>query len=212
MANAVEHRLLLAQGRAQANAQQLDQELQAPEPEADQVRCILSCLTKDLEVLSLRQDEVIGTTDPSDISSKIQEMLQISTNIQSIANKANKWLNRRDIEARISTSVHSDQGSRGRVKLPDLKLPSFSGDPLKWCEFWDIMRSNIFDVVNLSEVEKFTYLRTALKGPFPWVTLFFIDFELGPALYSPWGRLTGAKKFWLKKNSKCLAQGITFFR
>ena len=42
-------------------------------------------------------------------------------------------------------------------------------------------------------------------------TLFTIDFELGPDLYSPVDGLTNAKKFWPKINSICLAQGKRFF-
>ena len=58
----------------------------------------------------------------------------------------------------------------------------------------------------------FSEIASVLKDPFPAATLFTIDFELGPALYSPWGRLTGAKKFWPKKKSKWHRQGKTFFR
>ena len=69
---------------------------------------------------------------------------------------------------------------------------------LKTCNYYALQRG-------LSLLKK-------IKDPFPWITLFFIDFELGPALYSPWGILTGAKKFWPKIYSKCVSQGITFFR
>ena len=163
MADQAGQSLLLAQERAKHDAQQLHDALQGPQPNTEQVRCLCSCLEKNLETLSLRQDEVIRKLDPSELNAKIADMVRISGSLQATCNNGQQWLHKQDIEARISQSVSSDQ-QVGRVKLPDLKLPSFSGELLKWCEFWDSMKSNIFDVTGLSEVDKFNYLRSALKG------------------------------------------------
>ena len=50
------------------------------------------------------------------------------------------------------------------VHLPKLKLPSFSGDILSWPVFWDMFTASV-DAQTLPNVSKFTYLKSAVKGP-----------------------------------------------
>lgn len=50
------------------------------------------------------------------------------------------------------------------MKLPILSLPTFQGDYDKWLLFKDSFTSVIDQNVNLTAVQKFQYLRTALKG------------------------------------------------
>ncbi|XP_063631835.1 uncharacterized protein LOC134803059 [Cydia splendana] len=50
-----------------------------------------------------------------------------------------------------------------KSKLPELSLPSFSGDKLKWCEFWDRFAANVHHR-ELQESEKLMYLLSCLKG------------------------------------------------
>lgn len=48
------------------------------------------------------------------------------------------------------------------VKLPELKLKEFSGDPQDWAAFWQSFACSIDSNVNLSKVIKFTYLKSLL--------------------------------------------------
>ena len=50
------------------------------------------------------------------------------------------------------------------VKLPELSLPKFNGDPLKWTEFWDLYKATIHENVRISNVQKLAYLRNQLEG------------------------------------------------
>jgi hypothetical protein len=45
-----------------------------------------------------------------------------------------------------------------------MSLPSFSGDILQWQSFWDSYESTIHTNVNLTDVQKFTYLKSQLEG------------------------------------------------
>lgn len=51
-----------------------------------------------------------------------------------------------------------------RVKLPELKLPSFNGKLREWITFRDSFVSMIHDNANLASIDKFTYLRASLTG------------------------------------------------
>ncbi len=57
-----------------------------------------------------------------------------------------------------SRSVHRSS------KLPQLKLPHFSGDILQWVSFWDAFKAEIDDDVTMPNVTKFNYLRAQLSG------------------------------------------------
>lgn len=50
------------------------------------------------------------------------------------------------------------------VKLPMLDLHSFSGDRLKWKEFWDAFESSVHNNTKLTPNEKLTYLNSKLVG------------------------------------------------
>ncbi|XP_062713787.1 uncharacterized protein LOC134290629 [Aedes albopictus] len=51
-----------------------------------------------------------------------------------------------------------------RVKLPEIRLPSFGGQLREWVTFRDSFRSLIHNNQQLSAMDKFTYLRSSLTG------------------------------------------------
>ncbi|XP_055590082.1 uncharacterized protein LOC129742234 [Uranotaenia lowii] len=51
-----------------------------------------------------------------------------------------------------------------RVKLPDIKLPVFNGKLRDWIPFRDMFDSLIHKNEQLSDIDKFTYLRSAISG------------------------------------------------
>ena len=51
-----------------------------------------------------------------------------------------------------------------RIKIPRIKLLEFDGDIKEWATFKSTFYAAV-DSQNLSEIEKFTYLLTVLKGP-----------------------------------------------
>ena len=58
------------------------------------------------------------------------------------------------------------KGSRKReVKLPKIELKSIDGDILNWQTFWDQFESSVHSNVSLSDVDKFSYLKSLLEGP-----------------------------------------------
>ena len=50
------------------------------------------------------------------------------------------------------------------VKLPKLEIVVFSGDKLKWTEFWDAFENAVHNNARVSNIEKFNYLRSKLNG------------------------------------------------
>ena len=50
------------------------------------------------------------------------------------------------------------------IKLPQLEMPIFNGDKMKWTEFWDTFETTIDKNESLSDVEKLKYLNSKLIG------------------------------------------------
>ena len=64
----------------------------------------------------------------------------------------------------ISSSSPSPFIREEEVKLPSLDLPTFHGDIMEWSTFWSSFKSTI-DSRRLSNTNKLTYLRKAIKDP-----------------------------------------------
>ena len=65
------------------------------------------------------------------------------------------------------TSIKPNPTNTGvaNTKLPKIELPPFEGDILHWQTFWDKFESNVHSKTTLSDVDKFSYLSSLLKGP-----------------------------------------------
>ncbi|XP_055604504.1 uncharacterized protein LOC129752758 [Uranotaenia lowii] len=63
-----------------------------------------------------------------------------------------------------TSQSQSVSGNTSRVKLPEIRLPSFSGTIREWVTFRDSFRSLIHDNEHLTKMDKFTYLRSSLQG------------------------------------------------
>ena len=50
------------------------------------------------------------------------------------------------------------------VKLPKLEIVLFSGDKIKWTEFWDALENAVHNNARLSNIEKLNYLRSKFNG------------------------------------------------
>ena len=51
-----------------------------------------------------------------------------------------------------------------QIRLPKIELPTFSGSYEEWCTFNDTFLSLIHNNSQLSNIQKFHYLKSALKG------------------------------------------------
>ncbi len=67
------------------------------------------------------------------------------------------------IDSASPTPSSSSSLSVRRVKLPELKLTPFNGNPLDWPSFWEEFSSAVHNVTELPESSKLSYLRSALK-------------------------------------------------
>lgn len=64
----------------------------------------------------------------------------------------------------VPTSVELPKTERLRIQLPNIQIPKFDGDILQWSVFRDMFSSLVHDNTNLSNMERFHYLLTAVSG------------------------------------------------
>ena len=65
---------------------------------------------------------------------------------------------------KVNASTNTTTSFEQPVKLPNIKLGKFAGDPLSWVKFWDLYKASIHDRSDLSKAAKFHYLISQLDG------------------------------------------------
>ena len=55
--------------------------------------------------------------------------------------------------------------AQSSIRLPTLSIEPFSGDSLRWQQFFDSFSTSVHDNASLSDIEKFNYLKSCLRGP-----------------------------------------------
>ena len=102
-------------------------------------------------------DSILDILPPNEIEKEIETSLQREEISFDILAKINHYLSK----------VHVSNDSRPKIssincKLPKIEIPKFSGDILAWQGFYDSFSSTIDRNEHISNVEKFTYLRSFL--------------------------------------------------
>ena len=65
--------------------------------------------------------------------------------------------------ASVSDS-HGQRERRNKVRLPKLEMKKFGGDPMAWPEFYETFKVSVHENYELSDVERFSYLKTYVFG------------------------------------------------
>ena len=63
------------------------------------------------------------------------------------------------------SNTSTPQPTNIKARLPKLEVRIFNGKVHEWQEFWDSFQSAIHDNAQLSDVDKFCYLRGLIEGP-----------------------------------------------
>ncbi|KAK2559409.1 hypothetical protein P5673_018033 [Acropora cervicornis] len=73
-------------------------------------------------------------------------------------------LEKEKLKKKLEVETAKQDMKSNTVKLPKLDFNKFSGELLKWQEFWDSFESAIHSNASLNPVEKMNYLRAKLEG------------------------------------------------
>ena len=112
-----------------------------------------SILQLDANILDLATEEAAMTAEILESSESIMK-------IDLILQRVSATLNQPRIEDRQASPRVVDAKN---VKLPNLVLHKFSGDPLNWLKFWDLFRTSVHERTDLPAPVKFQYLVAQLE-------------------------------------------------
>ena len=127
------------------------------------------------------RDRIISLLADEEIENELCCWREFLDEIDQALDAAHEYLNKESNSEEQSSkgSVHKDSHQSSNLKLPRIELPKFSGDVLKFQNFWDQFEAAVHDNDDLPNVQKFTYLRSVLTGN----ALQTIGFEVTGANY-----------------------------
>jgi len=126
-------------------------------------------LVSKLEQLNCLNVDVLGLIDPDDVEQDTLESMEfvedthellaeITLKVQSLT------VISRSETARPESVVSSNRSVTSRCRLPKFELPVFKGDPLAWQGFWDQFRTSIDENDEITDIDRFNYLKRYLGG------------------------------------------------
>ncbi len=109
-----------------------------------------------LNITSLSEKLYSLIEDEDSLDAEVANDLAYDEQIQCILVKLEQG---RQVISRANLGIQ-----KSTVKLPALTLPRFGGDPAVWTGFWDLFNCSVHGRSDLSDIQKFTYLRTTAGG------------------------------------------------
>ncbi|XP_058816901.1 uncharacterized protein LOC131680198 [Topomyia yanbarensis] len=133
------------------------------ERDAIQVPVPLESIIKLWEDLNIVQMELESLDEAN-----LDEQLKLRTKLESAYYRSKGMLLAKNkiLVPSVSSSPSTSRGpsSSSQVRLPDVKLPVFTGNLDSWLNFHDLFVSLVHSSVELSNIQKFYYLRSSLSG------------------------------------------------
>ncbi|XP_052738126.1 uncharacterized protein LOC128198186 [Bicyclus anynana] len=129
------------------------------------------------------QSEIEALTDPPETAYQDREAFdgiyfRLVSEAQVMLNSHLSTQRRRSSYGSDLSVQKSDRCEHDFVRLPKIDLPHFDGDYQHWLEFRDTYLSLIHNNKSISDINKFHYLRAALKGTAA-LTIQALDFSAG---------------------------------
>ena len=149
-------------GCATRAMRRIDTLLAASGADEQQLAQLKLSLEEKLETLKQLDGEVLDLTGEDDLETEIQQSEEFKDEIYSAIVKLNHSVTpvTRSTASTSGPMIHSDS----KIKLPKLTIPPFEGDITKWTPFRDLYDSAIHRNSSLTEIDKFNYLRSLLRG------------------------------------------------
>lgn len=137
---------------------------------SNQLKTYRIALTEKLKVLGDLDDEILGLIKEEHIDDEIKETGIFREAIHEMVVRIDETLkvennSGSDKSMQLNSSIASTVGMGVKAKLPKITLKKFQGDPVQYDPFWDAFSSAVDENQQLSDVDKFNYLKNLLEGP-----------------------------------------------
>ena len=125
-------------------------------------------LVSKLEQLNDLNEEVMTLLNAEDVEQDVLESMDFVDSTQELLAEVTLKLQSLSVTPRSEElrpgSVSSTKSTTSRCRLPKFELPVFKGDPLNWQGFWDQFRTSIDENDDITDIDRFNYLKRYLGG------------------------------------------------
>lgn len=135
--------------------------------DGDKLSQLRMCLEEKLQTLKQLDAEIVELVADGELEDEIAGADGYKENIFAALTRIERALHPPAVATRpaplptVGTPVTPHVSNK--VKLPKLALPRFGGSILQWPTFWDSFESAVHKNLDLSDVDKFNYLRSLLE-------------------------------------------------
>lgn len=140
----------------------------------EELKAINDRLTRRLQELKTLDEKIRNPIENPELFAKeVEDALSFNDAVADVQFKIRSFLERGKQAAdkqRVSQfqlnydSVIETPPVRAHVKLPEITIKKFGGDPLEWLTFWDSFSEAIDKEASFSGIQKMNYLNRYLKG------------------------------------------------
>ena len=143
-------------------------------PDLDSLSMLKMTLEVKLKALKELDAEIVKLVSKDELETEIQETDEYEEKIIGALVQINHALTQPKVATPTTARIFSlptvddfgEARSHGaKVKLSKLSLPHFNGELMKWPTFWDSYESSIHTNGQLTNTDKFNYLRSLLEHP-----------------------------------------------
>ena len=148
---------------------QVDDALAASPTDSDKLAQLKLSLQEKLEILKQLDSGIVDLTPEDGLDGEIEQDDGYKDGVYRALTLIDKALNTKPspptpaATATPTPTAPAVAPYLNKVRLPKLSLPRFAGNVTKWATFWDSYNSTIHRNDDLTDVDKFNYLRSLLE-------------------------------------------------
>lgn len=125
------------------------------------IATVMDCRDELVDLYRSLQEQESPRENSSSVTlteSRFDQMVQLTAPMQQVL------IGQQQLQNQQITMAQSNHRQHCSARLPKLEIPSFSGEKLKWSEFWDSFNATINKNSSISDIEKLNYLMSKLTG------------------------------------------------
>ena len=128
-----------------------------------EVRAMLKTTRAKEVTISATNDEIVGLIDEDEIEKDVDEATAFEVEFAKGVGDIEEFLEQHKQSSKAGTEDRKKDGVPG-IKLPKLNVKGFTGEPTDWQQFSETFKATVGTNTNISNIEKFSYLKGYLGG------------------------------------------------
>ena len=137
-------------------------ELGVEEPSISELQNLKEEILNQHRQIKKLDDHILKQIPEETIANDIQSASEYNMRVTSGVRMIDEHISSHSTDSTANTD--SNHSTTRSVKLPNITLNKFDGNPLEWLDFWDLFNSSIHTRTDIAAPAKFHYLSAQLTG------------------------------------------------